>query len=623
MSADTATRAPNTRGRRVGQQAAADEAAGDVRQGPSEAKALAALLAPIRGRLILAIALQVISSVASLVPFVAVAELGRALLAAGPVDEGRMWRIVGWAAFGLLLRFVTLAAASGITHFADVQLQLQIRRRLAAHLGRVPLGWFTERSTGQVKKAVQDDVAAMHHLVGHALPDLAAAVVTPLAALAYLLWVDWRLALLTLVTVPLFIAVYAVMMSGNPEKMDRYNAALARINTAVVEFVQGIAVVKAFGQARRAHRRFLEATDDFADFFGAWAAGIIRAEAVASALVAPPVMLLVVLGWGTWFTAEGWAAPVDVLPFALLGLGLTAPVLTLGHGADELRLARQAAGRVLAILDTPSMPESAASQTPKSNQVEYRGVGFSYDGQSDVLTGIDLTLQPGTVTAVVGPSGSGKSTLAALLPRFHDVTNGVITLGGIDLRDIPSEALYRRVGFVFQQVQLIRGTVRDNITLARPDATDDELHAAARAAQIHDRIIALPDGYDTILGVGAHLSGGEAQRISIARALLADAPILVLDEATAFADPESEAAIQDALSTLVAGRTLLVIAHRLSTVVDADQIVVLDGGRIVEHGRHTDLVAARGQYASLWQAHERTGRWAPRTETPQTLEVTT
>ncbi|MET7400473.1 ABC transporter ATP-binding protein [Dactylosporangium sp. NPDC005572] len=567
---------------------------------------LGALLAPVRGRLTAAIALQTVSAVASLVPFVAVAELGRTLLGAGPPDDRRVWTIAGIAAGGLLVRFLAMAAAGGLTHFADADLQLDLRRRLARHLGTVPLGWFGNRSSGELKKAMQDDVAALHHLVGHALTDLAAAVVTPVVALAYLLWVDWRLALLVLATVPLFLVVYAVMMRGYPEKMAAYTQALARINTAVVEFVQGIAVVKTFGQARRAHRRFLAATDDFADFFGAWAGSLVRAEAVASALVSPAVMLLVVTGGGAWFVAEGWLAPVDVLPFVLVGLGLTAPVLSLGYGANNLRHAREAAGRISGLLAVPALPGPVAAREPDGNRIVLEGVGFSYDGRTDVLTGVDAVLEPGTVTALVGASGSGKSTLAALLPRFHDVTAGRITLGGVDLRELAPHALYDRIGFVLQDVRLLRASVRDNIALARPDATDDEVVAAARAAQIHERILALPDGYATVLGEEGGLSGGEAQRVSIARAILKDAPILVLDEATAFADPESESAIQDALSALVAGRTLLVIAHRLSTVANAGQILVLDGGRIVERGRHADLVAAGGHYASLWAAHTET-----------------
>ena len=246
----------------------------------------------------------------------------------------------------------------------------------------------------------------------------------------------------------------------------------------------------------------------------------------------------------------------------------------------------------------------------------YDGVGFSYDGRTDVLSGIDLVLEPGTVTALVGPSGSGKTTLARLLPRFWDPTAGRITLGGVPVDAVPSSDLYRQVGFVFQDVQLLRTTIRENIALARPDAPLEVIEAAARAAQIHDRIVALPRGYDSVAGEDARLSGGEAQRVSIARAILADAPILVLDEATAFSDPESEAAIQDALSELVRGRTLLVIAHRLHTITGADTICVMDQGRIVERGRHPELLAKGGLYARMWAAANRTEAATPQRSAP-------
>ncbi|MGW2546617.1 ABC transporter ATP-binding protein [Kitasatospora sp. NPDC001574] len=239
--------------------------------------------------------------------------------------------------------------------------------------------------------------------------------------------------------------------------------------------------------------------------------------------------------------------------------------------------------------------------------MELRDVSFSYDGTHRVLDGVDLRLPAGTLTALVGPSGSGKSTLAALVTRFHDVTGGRITMGGADVRDLADHDLYRHVGFVLQDVRLLRGTVRDNIRLGRPDASEEDVRAAARAARIDERVLALPRGYDSVVGDDALLSGGEAQRVSIARALLADAPVLVLDEATSFADPDSEADIQDALAPLVAGRTVLVIAHRLSTVVGADRIAVLDGGRLVEQGTHHELLAADGRYARLWATHERTG----------------
>ncbi|MGD9530342.1 MAG: ABC transporter ATP-binding protein, partial [Pseudonocardia sp.] len=286
----------------------------------------------------------------------------------------------------------------------------------------------------------------------------------------------------------------------------------------------------------------------------------------------------------------------------LVALILPSTVTALGFGAQSRRTAAAAAERIADILDTPVLPVAEHPRVPEGHRVEFDGVSFSYDGRVDVLHGVSLTLEPGTVTALVGPSGSGKSTLATLLPRFHDVTAGAVRLGGVDVREIAPTELYRHVGFVLQDVQLLRASVADNIRLGRPEATDEEVRDAARAAQVHDRITALPRGYDAVIGEDAQLSGGEAQRVSIARALLADTPVLVLDEATAFADPESEAAIQDALSELARGRTLLVVAHRLTTITGADRIAVLDAGAVVEAGTHDELLAAGGRYARMWEA---------------------
>lgn len=567
---------------------------------------LGTLLAPIRGRLIVAAVLQVLGSVAGVVPFVAVAELGRVLLDPAGIDADRAWLVAGIGAGALVARLALLIGAGALTHLADNDLSLDLRRRMAARLGRVPLGWFTDRTSGAVRKAVHDDVAAMHHLVGHTVTDIVSAAVVPVVSLGYLLWIDWRLALLTLVPVVAGMLFYARAMSGAQERYVEYDASTARLGSAAVEFAQGIAVVKTFGQAGRAHQRFVEVADSFADFFLDWVRGIFRVSGVMELLLSPVFMLLWVLGTGTAFVTAGWAPAVDVLPFALLGLGLTAPVLTLGYSVNDLRTARQAAERVSTVLATPKLPEPAAPRAPDGTLVEFDAVSYSYDGRTTAVDRVTLELRPGTVTALVGASGSGKSTLGRLLPRFFDVDTGAIRVGGVDIRELGTDALYRLVSFVFQDTSLLHASVRDNIALARPGAADDEVCAAAAAAQIHDRILSLPRGYDSVIGQDALLSGGEAQRVAIARALLADAPVLVLDEATAFADPESEALIQDALSRLVAGRTLLVIAHRLSTVVDADQIVVLDAGRVVERGRHPDLLAAGGHYARSWAAHERT-----------------
>ncbi len=562
------------------------------------------LLAPVRVPLLVAAALQAVAAVASIVPFICVVEIARRLLAP-PADEAAVRTLVAVAVVAFGVRLLAQGASGQITHLADNTFQLAVRRRVAARLGRLPLGWFGARHSGEVKRAVQDDVAAMHYMVAHSLPDLVAGVVAPLAALAYLVSIDWRLTLITLAPVLVFAALYLGIVRGYSAQMAGHSAALGRVSAAVVELVQGIAVVKAFGAAGRPHGRYTSATEAFADYHAEWVRPIARRSAWAELACSPPLMLLTVLAGGIALVQWGAMEPVDVVPFVLLGLGLTAPLLTLGYSAQGFRLATDAAGRVMALLALPELPQPSAARAPQGERVELRDVAFSYDGRSDVLAEVSAELEPGTVTALVGASGAGKSTLAALVPRFWDVSAGAVSVGGVDVRDVPSAELYAHVAFVFSDPGLLRASVRDNIRLARPDADDGAVQAAARAAQIHARVLELPRGYDSVIGDDARLSGGEAQRVAIARALLADRPILVLDEATAFADPESEAAIQDALSRLASGRTLVVIAHRLSTIAGADRILVLSAGRVVERGRHAELLDAGGEYARLWRAHER------------------
>jgi ATP-binding cassette subfamily B protein len=318
-------------------------------------------------------------------------------------------------------------------------------------------------------------------------------------------------------------------------------------------------------------------------------------------------LLMVAAGIGS--LAMGWSTPTGVLAAVLVGVGLTEQLGSLNYATGEYRRARAAAGRVADLLAVPAMPGPRQPQAPAGHRVEFDDVRFAYPGAPDteVLRGVRAVLEPGTVTALVGPSGAGKSTMALLLPRFFDVTEGAVRIGGVNVRDIEPRELYLLVGFVLQDVRLLRTTVRDNIRLGRPDAAQADVVRAARAARIHDRIMAFPNGYDTEIGAGTTLSGGERQRLSIARALLADTPVLVLDEATAFADPESEAAVQDALSELARGRTVLVIAHRLSTITNVDQILVLADGAITERGTHAELLATHGRYAALWSAQQWVG----------------
>ncbi|RFU84855.1 ABC transporter ATP-binding protein [Streptomyces triticagri] len=565
------------------------------------------------------VVLQIIGAVAGLAPLLAVVELGRTLLAPGAVDHRHVWFVVAAGVAGLLVRLVFTAASSGIGHLVDGHVQLAFRRLLAERLGRVPIGWFARRRSGELAKVVGDDVSAVHPFIAHAPGDLVAAFVVPLVSLAYLFTVDWRLTLITLAPVVLAVAQVPLMMTPARQREQlEFDSAMGRIADSVVEFVQGIAVVKAYGGSERAHRRFLSAADAFVGTFNRWVHGMSRPAAGMQLALSPPFVLLVVLTGGTLLITGGGLAPADLLPFLLLGLGLTAPVAALGHGFDDLQAAGRAVGRIREVLAVPPLPEPDRPTAPNGHRVELRGVRFGYEDEREghegrrheVLRGIDLTLEPGTVTAVVGPSGSGKSTLVKLLPRFFDPTQGAVLLGGVDLRELGSRELYRTVSFVFQEVTLLRATVAENIALAVPQADragHDAVVRAARTAGIHERILELPRGYDSVIGEDAGLSGGEAQRLAVARALLADTPVLVLDEATAFADPATEQAVRRALTSLGGDRTVLVIAHRLETVADADTVVFLADGAVAEQGAPAELLAMDGKFARFWRHRRAAG----------------
>ncbi|MET7641804.1 ABC transporter ATP-binding protein [Streptomyces sp. NPDC005438] len=561
------------------------------------------MLWPYRLRLVAVLLLQIVSALAGLAPLIAVVEVGRALLSSGPVDEGHVWTVVALGAGGLLVRVVFAALSSGIGHLLDGELQLSLRRLLAARLGKVPLGWYARRSSGELGQVVQNDVAALHPLTAHTPSEATSAVVVPLACLVYLFAVNVWLTLVALIPVALGLALNLMLMSDRRRRdQQALDQAMGQIAKSAIEFVEGISVVKTFGASGRAHRAFIKAADDFADYFLGWVLGVAGLGALASLVLSPPFVLVLILTGGTALITGGGMTPADLLPFLLLGLALTAPVAALGHGLDDVQAAQRAAGRIRELLQAPPLPEPSRPLTPHGTQVELRDVHFSYDPGHEVLRGVSLTLAPGTVTALVGPSGSGKSTLAQLLPRFSDPTQGSVRFGGVDLRDIATRDLYRQVAFVFQDVRLLRASVADNIALAVPHADRDDIVRAARLARIHDRILELPRGYDSVIGEDTSLSGGEAQRISIARALLTEAPVLVLDEATAFADPRTEQEVRRALDTLRENRTQLVIAHRLETIAEADTVVVLEDGAVSELGSPAELLAADGKFAAMWRA---------------------
>lgn len=556
------------------------------------------VLKPIRGHLIIAALLAATGSLLTLVPLAAIAEIARLALS-GAADA------IGWLVLlsvaSLFAGMALVTAGEWLAHLADNRITHHLRSAIAQRLTQVPLGWFSERASSEVKRAMQDDIGTLHSLTAHFYTTLGRALGAVLGSLVYLLAMDWRMALVVLLPFPAFFLFLRRAVQASAVHRDELIAGMAGIDNAVVEFVNGMPLVKAFGDRGNAEDRYRAAVDRFARTFGTFTRPLVASMARANALISPVSVLGLVLLTGMVFIALGWSEPLDILPFALVTPGLCAPLQLLHYITHDLNAALGAAQRVLALLDTPVLPTAAIVRKPEGNEVRVERVSHAYVPGTPVLDDLGFTLIPGTTTAIVGRSGAGKSTLARLLLRFFDPDSGRITLGGVDLRQLDSRELYRRVGFVLQDVRLIHASVAENIALGLPSASRGQIEAAARLANVHERILQLPRGYDSVIGEDALLSGGEQQRLSLARAILLDPPLLVLDEATAAADADNEAAIQQALSRFAEGRTLLVIAHRLDTVMHADRILVLENGAIHEQGRHAELLARQSLYARLWQ----------------------
>ena len=569
--------------------------------------AITRLGAPVRTRLRIGQALVLISAVLAVAPYIALVQLGDILLRSYRVGvspdpqqvRSAVMMLVGAYSTRLFLYFLALL----ITHLADLSLRDRLRRDIVDRISHAPLAWFTASTSGRIRKAVQDDTTLVHTVIAHGPVERLNAVVTPLALLACAFWIDWRLALLAVSTLVLYILTYSTSMRGMKEKTVEMDRKLAAISSTMVEFVSGIGVVKAFGRVGRAHSAYLTASDEFSAFYRAWAMPLVTVTCLSFTWVSIPVLLLVNLGGGALLIHAGAVTLPQVLATTLVALVLPAALITIASISWSYQLAGAAALRLCEVLDTPVLPAASRSARPRTARVEIDRVSFSY-GDTLAVDGVSLTLEPGTVTALLGPSGSGKSTLATLIARFADPDTGAVRIGGVDLRDMDESTLYSTVSFVLQDAQLLGTTVRENIALGRPDADLDQVRAAARVARIDEDIMALPEGYDTVLGQDTALSGGQEQRIAIARAILLDTPVILLDEATAMADPESEAEIQQALSALAKDRTVLVIAHRPAAVRGADRIAVMERGRIVASGTHDDLVDEPHYRALLRQTGE-------------------
>ncbi|MFT4188551.1 MAG: ATP-binding cassette domain-containing protein [Aeromicrobium sp.] len=557
------------------------------------------LLAPVWPKLKIAAVLQVLVSLLTLAPYVVLTEVCRRVLD-GTDDIAEL----AWWALGLMGAGSALSLALIVwLHVVDADFGHHVRTRMVDRLGRLPLGWFDDRNSGQVRKAVQDDAGGLHYLVTHAVLDLVAAIVTPLAVLVYLFTVHAGLAAVLLL--PLFVyyvlalRMFAIAGDGLPT-FERFRE---QVSGEVVAFVDGAEVARVYDLGPEGRLRTL--LDDRARFVNAWQGPLVGLKTAVDIATRPTTYLLLILGAGGLMMSAGWLNAAHLVAFLLVGVTFGSRLMAIGYGLSALKEGSDAAGRVGLLLAEPVLDDSRLEEgrTPDGTRVRFEDVTFSYRPGHPVLRDVDLALEPGTITAIVGPSGAGKSTLATLLARFDDVDSGRVTIGGVDVRAMSQQDLYGLVGFVFQNPTALRASVHDNIALGRPDATRAEVEDAAKKAQLHERIVRDPRGYDAVLGEQTWLSGGELQRLSIARTLLADPPILVLDEATASADPESEDAIQRAIASLVGdGRTVLVIAHRLHTITGVDRILVLDEGRVVQDGPHATLVEQPGRYADLWAA---------------------
>ncbi|MDX8150921.1 ATP-binding cassette domain-containing protein [Patulibacter brassicae] len=562
------------------------------------------LLAPIRPLLLLAGVAQALVTLLQIAPYVVLAEVCRRVLAGETGDLGGLaWTAAALMAAGSLLSIALVAAL----HLLDAELGDRIRRRLVGHLGRLPLGWFDDRSSGIVRKVVQDDAAQLHYLVTHAVLDAVAAVVAPVAVLAYLFVVHPGLAGVLLVPLlllyVLILRVLAVAGDGRPV-FERFRE---RVGAEAVALTDGAAVVRIYDVGPDS--RFRRLLADRMRFFDQWQGPLTEPKARQDLVTRPTTSMLLIAGVGGAFVIAGWMAPHELVVFLFVGVTFGSQLLAISYGIVALYESQKAAGRIGLLLEERELPvPDGADAAPTSSapaprgRVRFEGVTFGYRADRPIVRDLDLALEPGTLTAIVGSSGAGKSTLASLLARFYDVDAGRITIDGDDLRSLAPAELHRRVGFVLQGGAPVRASLRDNIALARPEATAAEIERAARSAQIHERIVRDPRGYDAVLGEETWLSGGELQRLAVARTLLADPPVLVLDEATAFADPESEHLVQQAITALAAERTVLAIAHRLPTIVHADRIVVLERGSIAEQGTHAELLGARGRYHAMWEA---------------------
>lgn len=557
--------------------------------------------------------LSAVSALVALVPFVYIWKILRDVLNAAP-DYAQAVNIphYGWmAVLFAVLAYLIYIAALMCSHLSAFRVATNLRLEVSEHLATLPLGFTETFGSGKLRKIIHESTGAAETFLAHQLPDKYNAMATPIGLLVLLLVFDWRLGLLSLVPVALgFVIMSAMTGRRMADKMRQYGNALESMSNEAVEYVRGIPVVKTFGQSVFSFKKFKATIDEYEKWVIAYTKELRMPMMLYTAAINGVFAFLIV--GGLLFTRNGVTSEflLNLLFYIIITPVISLTLTRIMYMSENELVVADALARVDSVLDAEPVPENDHPRHPKDASVSLKDVHFSYDGKTDVIKGVSLDIQPGQTVAFVGPSGGGKSTLANLVCRFFDVQSGSVRVGGADVRDIPKEELMDTISFVFQNSRLLKGSILDNVRLGRPQATEAEVLAALKAAQCMDIVEKFPAGIHTVIGTkGVYLSGGEQQRIAIARAMLKNAPILILDEATAFADPDNEAKVQAAFAQLAKGKTVLMIAHRLSTVANADCIYVVQDGQIVESGTKDELRAQNSLFARMWQDYQASVQW--------------
>ena len=557
--------------------------------------------------------LSAVSALVALVPFVYIWKILRDVLNAAP-DYAQAVNIphYGWmAVLFAVLAYIIYIAALMCSHLSAFRVATNLRLEVSEHLATLPLGFTETFGSGKLRKIIHESTGAAETFLAHQLPDKYNAMATPIGLLVLLLVFDWRLGLLSLVPVALgFVIMSAMTGRRMADKMRQYGNALESMSNEAVEYVRGIPVVKTFGQSVFSFKKFKATIDEYEKWVIAYTKELRMPMMLYTAAINGVFAFLIV--GGLLFTRNGVTSEflLNLLFYIIITPVISLTLTRIMYMSENELVVADALARVDSVLDAEPVPENDHPRHPKDASVSLKDVHFSYDGKTDVIKGVSLKIQPGQMVAFVGPSGGGKSTLANLVCRFFDVQSGSVRVGGADVRDIPKEELMDTISFVFQNSRLLKGSILDNVRLGRAQATEAEVLAALKAAQCMDIVEKFPEGIHTVIGTkGVYLSGGEQQRIAIARAMLKNAPILLLDEATAFADPDNEVRVQAAFAQLAKGKTVIMIAHRLSTVANADCIYVVQDGQIAESGTKNELCAQNGLFARMWQDYQASVQW--------------